>query len=181
MRASTKKKLLILLSSGLALGLARTPKNYYKIIKATHQAFQNFDKENLLRLLKEFRKDRLVEFRDLPDGTTKIVITEDGKKKTLRYEIDELKIDKPKHWDKKWRLVVFDIPDKKKNAREALRKKLKDLGFYQFQKSVFVFPYECEDEINFIVEIFEVRKHVRLATVIKITNESELKLHFNVH
>ena len=56
--------------------------------------------------------------------------------------------------DGEWRIVIFDIPEKFKKAREALRMKLKELGFLELQKSVFIFPYECEDEINFIVEVF---------------------------
>ena len=51
----------------------------------------------------------------------------------------------------------FDIPEKLKRAREVLRDKLKDIGFIELQKSVFAHPFECEDEINFIVEVFQIR------------------------
>ncbi len=180
MRTSTKKKILLLLSAGLALSLTRSPQKYYKIIKTTHNAFKDLDRKYLIRLIKEFKYERLVDFKENRDGTIKIVLTEDGTKKVLKYNIDEIKIKLPKQWDKKWRLVIFDIPDKKKQRRELLRSKLKELGFMLYQKSVFVLPYECENEINFVTEFFQLRPYVRLVTATKITNEAELKLKFEL-
>ena len=72
----------------------------------------------------------------------------------------------------------FDIPEKFKKAREALRLKLKELGFKELQKSVLVFPYECEDEINFIMEIFLIRPFVRFIRAKSFTNEEQLKIKF---
>jgi len=63
-------------------------------------------------------------------------------------------------WDKLWRVVVFDIPENKKIARRALSRKLKQTGFYPMQKSVFVFPYNCKEEIDFIISYFSVEKYV---------------------
>ena len=51
-------------------------------------------------------------------------------------------------------MVIFDIPEKKKKAREALRQKLKDLNMVKLQDSIWVTPYPCEDEIAFIKSIF---------------------------
>lgn len=180
MRATTKKKLLLLLASGIGLSLARTPKQYFKIIKETHYAYKEVDRRKLFRLISEFRHDRLVRCEDNPDGTTTIVLTENGQKRALRYNIDDIKIKTPPRWDKKWRLVIFDIPEKKKHGREILRSKLKELGFHQFQKSCFIYPHECENEINFVVELFELRPYVTLLRVEKITNEAALKLKFKL-
>ncbi len=140
--------------------------------------FQKIDRRVLQRIVREFYRDRLVDFKEDRDSNIQIILTELGIKKALRYNIDAISIRNPKKWDGKWRLVVFDIPEKMKKAREALRDKLRKLGFYQLQKSVFVFPFACHDEINFIVEFFELRPHVRIMTVLDVTNEAELKLHF---
>ncbi len=180
MRTTIKKKLLLLLASGIGLSLARTPKQYLRIIKETHRAYKEIDRRKLFRLISEFRHDRLVKCKDNPDATTSIVLTEDGQKKALRYNIDDIKIKIPSRWDKKWRLVIFDIPEKKKPAREVLRNKLKELGFRQLQKSCFIYPYECENEINFVVELFELRPYITLIESKKITNEAALKLKFKL-
>ena len=50
-------------------------------------------------------------------------------------------------WDGKWRVVIFDIPQELHNKRNRFRKRLKLLGFYMVQKSVFAFPYPCEGEL----------------------------------
>ena len=91
-----------------------------------------------------------------------------------------MEIKKPAKWDGEWRIVIFDIPERFKKAREALRLKLKELGFRELQKSVFIFPYECEDEINFIVEVFLIRPFVRFIRVKSFTNEEQLKIKFNL-
>ena len=83
-----------------------------------------------------------------------ITLTEKGKKKAGKYKIDELKIEKSKIWDKKWRVLIFDISDKHKVKREALRGKLKQLGLYQLQKSVWIYPYEFSDVVKILREFF---------------------------
>lgn len=45
-------------------------------------------------------------------------------------------------WDKKWRIVIFDIEEKQRRQRDILRGKLKELGFGMIQKSVWISPYD---------------------------------------
>lgn len=84
------------------------------------------------------------------DGDLILTLTEKGKKKALKFNIDEMKIKIPNKWDGIFRVVVFDIPERNRDARNIFRKKLKDLGFYQMQKSVFVHRFECREEIDFL-------------------------------
>ena len=86
----------------------------------------------------------------------------------------------PKQWDKKWRIVIFDIPEKLKKSREILRFQLKRLNFYELQKSVFVLPYSCKDEIEYIIEFYGIRRFVRFIVAESIDNELHLKKHFNL-
>lgn len=51
-------------------------------------------------------------------------------------------------WDGKWRLVIFDIPQEFHSKRNQFRRRLKTLGFCKIQKSVFAFPYPCEEELS---------------------------------
>ena len=74
---------------------------------------------------------------------------------------------------------MFDIPESEKFAREALREKLKNLGFAQFQKSIWIYPYPCENEIDFVTEFFSIAKHVNLITV-KIDDDRPLRAEFNL-
>lgn len=180
MYSPAKQKVLLLLAAGLALGLSRSPLTHWRILRSPPRALRDIDRQYLYRILREFRKERLVSYRERDNGNIDIVLTEEGKRRTLVFKLDSLQIKKPGKWDGWWRVVLYDIPEKKKLAREALRGKLKKLGFREWQKSVWVHPYPCRDKIDFIVEVFDLRAHVRYAEFIKPTNEAELKLRFKL-
>ena len=177
----TKQKILLLLATGLALGLRKsTIGQQVKIIQRAAKEWAGINRRYLYRCLREFRDNRLVEYDEDNDGNIKIVLSEQGKKRSLQFKIDQLPLPKLSPWDNQWQVVLYDIPEKKKPAREALREKLKELGFYEWQKSVFVFPFPCRDEIDFLAEFFEIRSYVRYAELSHPTNEAELKLHFEL-
>lgn len=180
MKRDTKKKVLLFLLAGLSLSLSRSPRGYFKIIKGLPEGLKEIKRRRLRELVREFYNDRLVSYRENNEGLVEIILTKDGEKRALRFKLDDLKIKKPKKWDNQWRIVIFDIPNKLKKAREAIRKKLKELGFIKLQESVFVFPYECEDEINFVVEVFQIRPFIRFIRANSITNEEQLMINFGL-
>ena len=180
MRGDTKEKILLLLLSGLVMSLSKSPKGYYKILNDLPRQLKEVRRKRLHDIVREFYNDRIVDYKEDKDGFTRIVLTKEGQKKALKFKIDEIEIKVPAKWDGKWRIVIFDIPEKFKKAREALRRKLKDLGFLELQKSVFILPYECEDEIDFIVEVFQIRPHVRFVRANYFTNEEQLKIKFGL-
>lgn len=73
-------------------------------------------------------------------------LTSQGKEKILG-EFALLKFWKQK-WDKKWRLVFFDIEEKNRGQRDLLRAKLYELGFGQLQESVYLSPFPIEKEME---------------------------------
>ena len=170
----------MLLAGGVAMGLARNPRSQRYILKATHRDLKEVDRRYLVRIIKEFKNDRLIDYREKSNGQTEIIISEKGKRKVLEFNIDKIRIKKPIKWDEKWRIVMFDVPEKKRSERNVLRNKLKEIGFQEIQKSVFVHPYPCFDEIDFIVEYFKIRRFVRRGELSSISNEEELKLKFKL-
>lgn len=175
------QKILLLLAAGVALGLTRSPRQYFRIIKAVKSDWERIDREALHRAIKKLYASKLIDSKDSPDGSTTIILTKLGKEIALTYKIDEIKIPSMKRWDKKWRLVLFDIPESRKKARDALSRSLKQAGFAQFQKSVFIYPFECRNEADFIIEFFNLRPYVRLITADEIDNELVFKKHFELH
>jgi len=175
-----KKKLLLFLLGVLTAGAARSPRKINMLWSSLPKEFKKIDRKYLSQLIQEFYRDRLVDMIDTSDEETQIVITEHGKLHAMRFKIDDMKFLPPKYWDGKWRIVVFDIPEKMRKARNELRHKLKNLGFYELQKSVLVFPYDCKSEVDFLVEFFRVRSYVRYGCLESITNEAELKQHFDL-
>lgn len=110
-----------------------------------------------------------------------ISLTEEGRKKAGMFQINSLEVKRQKKWDKKWRLVMFDISEKKKIKRGALRGKLKELGFFPLQKSVWVHAYPCSDEIELLKDFFGLSsKEVRVVTADDIGDASFLKKIFKL-
>jgi len=118
------------------------------------------DERAIRRGLYQLKRQKFIEYKILPNNKVKAELTKKGRKRFEIYNFEDLKIKPSRNWDKKWRIVIFDIPEKKKGAREALREKLKKLGFFRIQKSVWVYPYECKDEIDFVCEFFNVENYV---------------------
>lgn len=99
------------------------------------------------------------------------------------FEKSRFKYLKPKvgKWDKKWRIIIFDIPQEKHNKRNWLRKKLRNMGFYMVQKSVFAFPYPCEEELGYICSHLDVNDYVDIIMADSIgSKEQEIKKVFQL-
>ena len=95
------------------------------------------------------------------NGELKLKITDKGKMIASDHYIEAIKPSKKrKDWDSKWRIVMFDIPERKKKARDMVRFHLKRLGFLQVQVSAWIFPYDCEDIVTLIKGEFDLGKEV---------------------
>lgn len=116
----------------------------------------------------------------MADGSFKLTLTKEGRRVASRLSFlgSSVNFKKPKKWDKKWRMVIFDIPEKDREFRDILRKHLFTLEFKKLQQSVFVSPHPYENLILKLVKLYSAQKYVRVATVIKIDNENNLKKHF---
>ncbi len=114
------------------------------------------------------------------DGLIKIKLTERGKNKLNEIEIWDLKMKKPKKWDRKWRIVIFDIPKEKNKKRDIFRLKLKEFGFYQLQKSVWAFPHECKKEVAILRELLGIPSCVKLITTCELEEDEKILKHFKL-
>lgn len=175
----TKQKILLLLLTGIALGFSYSPRTQLKLLRGFSKTWQKINQQKLRREIRALYQSKLVDLTEETDGSFTMILTDKGKLKAINFHFQEMKIKTPT-WDGKWRIVVFDIPEKIRKGRDALREKLKDLGFYELQKSVFVFPYECRDEINFLIEFFELRKYVRYGVLESIDNDLHLRKIFKL-
>ena len=175
----TKKKILLLLLGGVLLGFTYSPYGQRKVYREISKEWKKIDREKFRRNIAALQRSKHVSIKQNPDGSYTYMLSGKGKSQALTYNFQGMKI--PKHtWDHKWRLVAFDIPEDYKKARDALRHKLRGLGFQELQKSVFVFPYECQNEIEFIVEFFRIRKYVRYGVLESIDNDSQLRKSFGI-
>ncbi len=96
-------------------------------------------KSSLAKTIKRLRENGLIDF--VTDEELIIRLTDSGKDKALWAKM----LAGDKNWDGKWRLVVWDIPEKRRPTRDLLRQKLKQLGFVQWQKSIWASKINCTD------------------------------------
>lgn len=88
--------------------------------------------------------------------------------------------DRKKKWDGKWRVVIFDIPEKSRKARDGFRDSLKRLGFRFLQHSIWVCPFGDFDDIQQLAKDFRIEKCVVLMVVDQISNDLLYKKKFNL-
>ncbi|HEX9722180.1 MAG TPA: hypothetical protein VGA53_02850 [Candidatus Paceibacterota bacterium] len=138
------------------------------------------DREKAARAVQRLQKNQFIKIRE-KNGKFVIELTKKGKEKFKDLQLEKLEIIKPPKWDKKWRIVIFDIPDRSfKRGRDALRGKLKEWEFYQLQKSVWVCPWPCENEIQVIAELYGVAPYTNIVIADKILESASLQKHFGL-
>lgn len=114
--------------------------------------------------------------RDLISGDYEhgLKITKKGMKRLANMNFKKITIDKPNVWDKRWRLVFFDIPEDLRQKRIALIKKLRSLGFYQLQKSAWVHPFPCREVIEKICVEYDIQNYTSYVEITYIDNQKKL-------
>lgn len=84
--------------------------------------------------------------RVMVDGRPYLRLTGKGKRKLVRY-FPLLKL-REKEWDGFLRVVIFDIEEIQANLRDRLRRKLRELGFRMWQRSVWVSLLPIEEDLK---------------------------------
>lgn len=174
------RKILLLLSTGLLLGLTKRPDYYFRILKTSAREWQKINSRSLHRAIRRLYESKLLDVKENADGTTAVILSQEGKERVLIFDFENMRIKKPPRWDGLWRIVTFDIPESKKKGRDAISRKLRSIGMKPMQKSVFVTPYECRDEIDFISEMFDLKPFVRFIVVKDIDIALHLKKNFDL-
>ncbi len=141
---------------------------------------KKFTKKQIENSFQYLKKHKFIEYVGNKNSKTIVRITKKGKSVLRFFDIEIMKIKKPQKWDGKWRLVMFDIPVRFTRGREALRFHLKQLGFFQFQKSAWIYPYPCEDEIMYIADFHGVAPFIDILKVEEILGEDKLRKHFKL-
>lgn len=107
-------------------------------------------------------------------------MTSIGESLFRRWQFADFQIQKPKRWDKKWRVMIFDIPEKKRKIRNDLTTLFRAAGIYRLQNSVWVYPYECEDIITLLKTDFGIGKYLLYMIVDELENDKYLRQHFGL-
>lgn len=117
----------------------------------------------------------------LKDGKKHLRITPKGRK-ALAFEEAKavLTSQKKRKWDGRWRMVVFDVPERRRAVRLRLRSVMRGIGFIRLQDSVWIYPYDCEDFMALLKAELKIGKDVLYAIADTIENDKHLRKHFEL-
>ena len=169
-KSNNTKDISLTILKGLALGsfiaAAMIFPGLALILKDSSPRYRHFEKNSFKKSLWYLKKKKYIQISRSRKRTI-LKISAAGKKHLTEAGYSNLQIKRPVKWDAKWRVIVFDIPEQYKNNRDTLRRKLKSLDFYPLQKSMYVHPYECQQELDLILETLKLSPFVIYLTTAK--------------
>lgn len=115
----------------------------------------------------------------MKQGEARTYLTDKGQQELLKYQLREKRLAGGR-WDKKWRIVIFDIAEKRRYARDRIRGDMKIFGFEKLQDSVWVYPYECEEVIALLKTRYKAGKELVYIVAGDIENDDYLRKVFKL-
>jgi len=144
MRLSKKQKEVIkIVGKSLILASALFAPNIVQILRPRNTQ----EKQSGTRSIKRLFDNKIIYL-----SGEEIRLTKKGIELLKIIDIEDITIKSDGEWDRQWHIVCYDIPEHKKKEREYFRSKLIELGFRFIQKSLWVYPYGCKEEIAIIAQ-----------------------------
>jgi|SRR3989344_4140960 len=164
----------------LFLATAFGPDAYVKFrIGSFDRVKTRYDKYRIKKSFYRLVDSGMLELVSTPRGK-RARLTRKGEQYLRKIEAVDFVLPKPKKWDEKYRVVIFDIKEGKRRVRGQLRATLRTIGFIQLQKSVWVYPYDCEDLITILKADFKIGREVLYMVVDQIEGDEWVRKHFGL-
>ena len=106
--------------------------------------------------------------------------TEAGERMLELESLREKIAQKPRRWDGRWRVVLFDIPERRRRVRNLLRMFMQEFGFVRLQDSAWIYPYDCEDIITLAKAEFRIGADALYMLVEQLERDKHLREHFGL-
>ena len=138
---------------------------------------KKIDRKNARRTLSYLKYRKLIEVK-MKNDEHHYRLTARGRGRYQKIILDELRIKAPKRWDKKWRLVMFDIPANRNSQRSALITHLRRMDFCLLQNSAWLHPFDCEKEIGVLLQNLKLERYVSLLVIESGNFTDHATIHF---
>lgn len=138
----------------------RTRDAYWDMLEKEKRAKKK--KQDFARLIRYLKNRGYLNVKDLKNRKA-VMMTPKGMDKlfNIKIKLEE----KKKRSDKKWQMVLFDIPEEKRKTRDMFRKQLKYLGYRKLQRSIWVCPYDVSKPTQQLIRYYKLDRFVRLLLV----------------
>jgi len=179
--SAVRVKVLTLLLSGVGLALSRSPIQQYRLVQGARKEWRAINRNALRRAIATFEGEGLLKVVQRSTGEYDVVLTTKGHTFAQITCFDGLsERPRPEVWDGVWRMVMYDVPEHSAQFRRELCTKLADLGFFEYQRSVFVYPYPCLDQVRMLQRLYDAHEYVRYAEVTRIDADAALCTFFSL-
>jgi DNA-binding transcriptional regulator PaaX len=161
----------------MAAGLYALGKRQLKALKEISKGIvsifdvKELEQKNASRILTTLENRGLI----IRLGGEMVELSEKGLALVKILASEDIVLEKPTAWDGWWHLVCYDIPEIKKAEREYFQRKLKELEFKKIQNSLWVYPYDCKEEIAVFAESLGINYFVVYLNTNKLPQESMLR------
>lgn len=82
----------------------------------------------------------------------------------------------PLEWDRKWRVIMYNIPEEKRQVRDELRKELQWSGFGNLSNGCWISPNNFKNEVNLLISKYQIEEYVHLFLSENIVLHSDFSL-----
>ena len=176
-RESLSKLLCLCYSILMAAGMYSLGKSQLRALRKISSGIvsifdiRELERKNAERTLRALEEKGLV----IRLGGDVVELSKKGQELLKTLAIEEISLEKPKNWDGLWHLICYDIPEFKKSERGYFQRKIRDLGFKKIQNSLWVYPYDCKEEIAIFAESLGVNNFVIYLNTETLPQESKLR------
>jgi DNA-binding transcriptional regulator PaaX len=180
------KRILLLAGQGTALSILmgisydrhHPHASFYKDVFNENDE-KDFQRRYLRRAVKRLEKREFIRV-SRRGKTEEVVLTDRGRKEVLMVALESMVIKRPSTWDHKWRIVIYDIYSNKKVTRDKFQRILRNSGFYELQKSVYLHAFPCSSEVDLLRRYLGIDGEVRFIVADTIENDKEFRSYFRV-
>lgn len=173
------EKILLYLYDCVDYGFSYRAKKGLFILGAFQGGRIKADQKQIKDSIRDLSRYKFINKKRNYDGSITVSLTEKGILRALNDDFKKLK-DRKEKWDGRWRMIAFDIPEEYRKGRKALTYRFRAGGFYELQKSLFLYPYDCKKEIIALVKLFKLEKYVRFAILESIDNQKHINKIFGL-
>jgi len=169
MRISVTDKFLfdvynILEGAGDVANYILNARKYYQLIPGMEDPIfkkyrHNKNKRTFSNLVYYLKKKGYIEIRNLKNKKA-VILTKDGIDRAIKASFKFG--DDRKRKDGKWVMLIFDIPQTRRKARDLLRSILRNLGYKLFQQSVWITPYDVSEKTEKLLCIHSLDKYAKI-------------------
>lgn len=175
-----KELLLYVLAGGVIMAGLSQPYLLVPAILIAHFQSKGYKKKEIQDAFYSIQKNGFISVQTKRKQNS-FSLTNKGVRKAQKYALLQLPDRNPQKWDGKWRLIIFDVPSTHRLKRDALRSFIKKLGCKQLQKSIWIYPHDCKEEVKLLQKFFSFSElELRIILAEDIGNDTKYRKLFKL-